>query len=178
MSAKPILGISFDLSKKRTGICAWADKQPIAIVSVEYTAKYLGALMEEFTETLYYDLDKLIIQTINAIGHNLDDYVNPLIYNLDWIAYEDVRPVNKRHMEQHFGMVAMLHYEAHYLPTHVFPVTTGEAKKALSGKGNATKEEQLAAAQAEYPTLGVSNHDEADALSVGLHVITRVITPG
>jgi hypothetical protein len=178
MSERPTLGISFDLSKKRTGICAWANAQPITIASVQYNAPYLGALMEQFTETLYYDLDKLITKTLNNINHNPNDYVNPLIYNLDWIAYEDVRPVNKRHMEQHFGMVAMLHYEAHYLPTHLFPVTTGEAKKALSGKGNATKEEQLAAAQAKYPTLGVSNHDEADALSVGLHVITRVITLG
>ncbi|NUS59160.1 MAG: hypothetical protein HOV66_30530, partial [Streptomycetaceae bacterium] len=46
----------------------------------------------------------------------------------------------------------------------VVEVTTGGVKKYATGKGNAGKDEVLAAVVRRYPDVEVSNNNEADAL--------------
>ena len=48
----------------------------------------------------------------------------------------------------------------------VSPVPVAVAKKALSGKGNASKQDMLTAARARWPEQDVRNHNQADAIGV------------
>lgn len=165
-NAGAMLGVSFDLSKARTGMCIWIDDQPV--ITHSYTFKeyeYLGDFLDMWLTILSTDLQNVIA--------TVADSNNP-VYDVDWFAYEDIRPIHKVHMEQHFGMVGMLHYACVYLPAHLIPVTATEAKKTLSGYGRATKEQQLTNATNKYPTLNVKNHDEADAVAVGLHALSKI----
>jgi len=148
-------GISLDLSKTRTGICIWKGPQPTAIWHASFTKAHdLGSLLYEWRGVLF-DLMQ-------------DKY-------LAWMAFEDVRPINKNHMEQHFGMVGILASECFEREIPLLRATTSSMKKALSGKGNATKEEQVMAAIKRFPALGTYNHDEADALAVGLYAVENLI---
>jgi Holliday junction resolvasome RuvABC endonuclease subunit len=150
-----ITGVSFDLSKTRTGICTWVNKTSSGVWHAGYKmATDLGMLL--------YDWRGTVLEIINP-------------RDPDWMAFEDVRPINKIHMEQHFGMVGVLAMECFEREIPLLRATTSSIKKALAGKGNATKEEQHQAAIQRFPHLGVYNHDEADAVAVGLYVIENLI---
>lgn len=150
------IGVSFDLSKTRTGICYWAGKRPTAVWHAQYVKAHdLGSLLYEWRSTLF------------------DIFQNDPI--IAWMAFEDVRPVNKNHMEQHFGMVGILASECFEREIPLLRATTSSIKKTLAGKGNATKEEQVMAAIRRHPELGAYNHDQADALAVGLYVVENLI---
>lgn len=148
-----IMGVSFDLSKTRTGICVWADRAP------RYT------LSKSFSDT-------------KDVGHTLASFRNnlPIIMSVPvgWVAFEDVRPVNKNHSEIHFGMVGVLAEWCFRNDVPLLRATAGAVKKALSGSGRAEKADMLAAAREKFPELNVQNHDEADALGVGLVAVSMI----
>jgi len=91
-----------------------------------------------------------------------------------WIAFEDVRPINKNHSEIHFGMSGVLAEWAFRHDVPLLRVTASKAKKVLTGNGKADKDAMLAAARKRYPRLNIQNHDEADALAVGLAAIDMI----
>jgi Holliday junction resolvasome RuvABC endonuclease subunit len=93
---------------------------------------------------------------------------------VDWVAVEDVRPVNKHHMEQHFGMLGALAEVCYRRNVPLLRATSGEVKKILTGKGNADKDMMLEAARLARPGLNVRNHDEADALGIGMVAVARI----
>lgn len=149
-----VLGVSFDLSKTRTGVCLWKAQVPIRVVSWEFKdVGDIGALVASFR-------------------HRLATAIPPT--GVDWVAVEDVRPVNKHHMEQHFGMLGALAEVCYRRSIPLLRATSGEVKKILAGKGNADKDQMVAGARAAYPALNVTNHDEADALGVGMVAVARI----
>lgn len=149
----PVKGVSFDLSKTRTGICHWNDKQPVAVHS------------HSFTHT------NDIGHTLASLRNNLPDF---MLSDLHWIAFEDVRPVNKNHSEIHFGMVGVLAEWCYRRNVPLLRATAGAVKKALAGTGKADKDQMLAAARERFPELNVQNHDEADAVGVGLVAVSMI----
>jgi hypothetical protein len=171
---RPALGISFDLSKTNTGVCIWLGQTPVAVLSTSFQpSKGLGLLMYNFTDFLQKDLNSAVKTVINK-----KDYTEDFHYltHADWLAYEDVRPINKIHMEQHFGMAGYLHLVAWENLMPLYRVVAKSAKKILSGHGACSKETQLASAREQYPHLKVRNHDEADAIAVGLYAVTNFIS--
>lgn len=152
----------------------WVNNQPVKVSSFEFgQTKTIGQLMHKFIATLYHQVNNLAKDVINP--HDYPDDI-PLMCQLDWLGYEDVRPINKVHMQQHFGMTAMLHYEFAYVPTCLYGVTSPSVKKELTGNGRASKQEMLDVATSEpYLNLQVKNHDEADALGVGLVIVNRLL---
>jgi Holliday junction resolvasome RuvABC endonuclease subunit len=139
--------VSLDLSKTRTGAAKWRNREPISTLSESFTGSGdTGALLAAFRSWL-----------ATLIAHDVE-----------WVAFEDVRPVNKHHSEIHFGMVGVLAEMCYRRDIPLLRVTTPSMKKALIGKGRATKEEALAAARERYPRANAQNHDEAEALGVGL----------
>lgn len=144
-------GISLDLSKARTGIVKWVDREPVKSLSVEFSGD-TGEMLASFRHK-----------------------VIPLITDgVDWVAFEDVRPVNKHHSEIHFGMVGALAEVAYRRGIPFLRVTSSAAKRALTTNGRADKKMMLDEARRKYPGAGVTNHDEADALGVGI-AATRMI---
>lgn len=147
-------GVSLDLSKTRTGMAMWHDDKPVYLLSTSFTEyKYFGEML-----AVFYNF--------------VQEYVQP--GERDWIAYEEVRPKHKLHMEQHFGMVGILARACWKEQVPLFGITSGQAKKYLSGSGKADKDMMLEAARQLYPDLNVRNHDEADALAVGFTLLSRV----
>lgn len=146
-------GLSFDLSKTRTGVCLWRDREPVTVHSITDLAKTasLGELVRTWHEGL--------VDLVNA--------------DHDWIAYERrmVMGGGGRHLEIHYAMVGALHARAYALQIPIFDVAVSSAKKALSGSGRADKAQMLAAARERHPHLNVANHDEADAVAVGTWVM-------
>lgn len=148
-------GVSLDLSKPRTGLCRWKDDRPLYVVSAKFSEhKYFGAVLHQFRNFVR-------------------EYVLPGL-DMDWIAYEEIRPRNKSHMELHFGMVGILARMCYEADVPLFGVNCSTHKKFLSGHGNADKETMVKAAVMAYPHLKVSNHDEAEAVSVGAYIVSRV----
>lgn len=89
------------------------------------------------------------------------------------------RPVLARHtthasVEVTFGLQAVTGLTCRQLRVPVRTVTVQEAKIALTGAGNASKDEMMDAAR-EYG-LTIEHHDEADAFAVWLHAF-RVLEP-
>jgi len=151
-----IKGVSFDLSKTRTGICLWTNREPTRVVSWEFKdVGDIGALIAAFRHRL-----------ATAIPANPE--------STGWVAFEDVRPINKHHSEQHFGLVGVLAEVCYRRNVPLLRATASAVKKALAGSGKATKDEMLAAARERYPALNARNQDEADALGVGLVAITMI----
>lgn len=151
-----IKGVSFDLSKTRTGVCLWEDTTPTRVVSWEFrTEGDVGAVLAAFR-------------------HRLGTAISPNPDGLDWVAFEDVRPVNKHHSELHFGMSGMLAEVCFRRGVPLLRATSSAVKKAVTGKGRAEKDAMLASARKMFPTLNVRNHDEADAVGVGLVAIGMI----
>lgn len=88
-------------------------------------------------------------------------------YNPKLIAYE--------HVAAHKGTVAAHWYGAYEgllmlaaADRQTVPVPVGTAKKVFAGRGNASKEDTIAAVKARYSVdLRPSQHDVADAIAVG-----------
>jgi crossover junction endodeoxyribonuclease RuvC len=61
-----------------------------------------------------------------------------------------------------------------------FPYSVGDVKKSWAGKGNADKDEMIAATMARFPTLDLTDSNEADALAIlQLHIErTTAAAPG
>lgn len=152
--ADTILGVAFDLSKTRTGVSLWENQHPTKVLSWTFKDTYdIGHLLTSF--------------------RNLMPGIIPM-QGMGWIAFEDVRPVNKHHSEIHFGMSGVLAEMAYRQETPILRATSGEVKKLLSGSGKADKDVMLAAAREKFPSLNVQNHDEADAIGVGLVAVSKI----
>lgn len=91
-----------------------------------------------------------------------------------WAAYEDCVPRNKYHMYRHFGVLGHLAYECWKLGIPLLGITTGEWKKALGCKGNASKPEAQARALELYPHLEFPTLDASDALGIGVAALSRI----
>ena len=112
----------------------------------------------------------MIAQFRNRMG----TAIPPNPESVAWVAFEDVRPVNKHHSELHFGLSGVLAEVCFRRKIPFLRATATAVKKALAGSGRASKEEMVAAARERYPALNVRNHDEADALGVGLVAISLI----
>lgn len=141
-----MIGVSFDLGRASTGYVRWVDETPTSIGTLALPPGFLGEQL-----TLWADF--------------LDGFVPP---NTDWIAYEDARAVSKQHGVIQFGMAGVLQMFAWKRGIPVVGVNQMTAKKRLAGSGRADKAMMLAAARELYPHLKVKNHDQSDAVAVGL----------
>ena len=136
-------------------MCLWTNREPTRTVSWEFKDHDVGSLIASFR-------------------HRLASAVPPHPDSLDWVAFEDVRPVNKHHSEIHFGLSGVLAEVCFRRNTPLLRATSSAVKKALAGHGRADKEEMLTAARERFPGANVSNHDEADALGVGLVAVSMI----
>lgn len=71
------------------------------------------------------------------------------------------------------GLWWMVRASLHGHGAKVAVVPPGTVKKYATGKGNASKDEVLAAVIRRYPTVNVMNNDEADALVIAALVARR-----
>lgn len=140
------LGLSLDMSRKSTGVAWWKGDKPISTDIIALPDGYLGEQLRVWREH---------VRRMFASGP-------------DWVAYEDVRAVSKQHGMIQFGMVGILLLEAAEGGVTVLPFAQPTVKKALAGTGKADKPMMVAAAQQRWPNLGVTSHDVADALGVGV----------
>ena len=145
-----LIGLTFDLSRKCTGVVKWLGSHPVTTATVELPEGHLGQQLCVWRAELITRLQR---------------------HNPDWVAYEDARAVNKQHGMILFGMVGVLLAECWERGIQAVPVNQMTAKKTLTGTGKATKGQMLEAAQSLYPELEISTHDVADAVAVGLHVV-------
>lgn len=146
--------LSFDLSRKSTGIITWVGDYPVMAGIVALPANLpLGGQLSHWAKFL---------------GNT------HLLLDVQAIAYEDARGVNKAHAEVLFGMTGILKALAYDRDIQMVGFGQATVKKALTGKGNALKPEMVAAAKQRWPELGITTDDEADALGVGLCFINLV----
>lgn len=146
-------GLSFDISRKRTGIAYWEGGEAVKLGVIGLPDGELGMQLHLWD---------------GAIEALLDSY------QPDYLCFEDARGVNKQHAEVLFGATGILKLHAYRRDIQIVGFAQATVKKALSGKGNATKPMMLAAAQERWPALNVTNDDEADALGVGVAFINLV----
>lgn len=145
--------ISFDISRRSTGIVYWTGVEPQATEVVGLDANLpLGGQLLQWSK----ELDRILAPPPDAI------------------TYEDARGVSKIHSEILFGMTGILKMIAYDEAIQMVGFDQTTVKKALTGKGNALKPEMVAAAKARWPELGITTDDEADALGVGLCFINLV----
>jgi Holliday junction resolvasome RuvABC endonuclease subunit len=145
-------GIAFDISKTNTGIAIF-DKngEPVLTTERSYLKyRYFGNVGRAFKR----DVHKLIGS-----------------HEPTWVAYEEAVPINKIHMELHFGMVMVLAMMCSAINVPLFGVNTGSMKKFSLGNGRASKGESVEGMQARFPALDIPSHDVADALLVGLWIV-------
>lgn len=83
------------------------------------------------------------------------------------IAYEDAKPRNHRHALLYYGMITIMELEAYKNDIETIPVHYGRAK-LVTGAGNASKDDMLSWAVEACPHLEIRNHDEADAVAIGM----------
>lgn len=146
-------GVSLDLSKTNTGIAYWKSGNLAFTRSISFADHdYFGKVIHSFSTWLREDVR---------------------LSRMDWVAYEDVRPVNKYHAELHFGMLGVLAEKCWKIQVPLIGITSGAAKKILAGSGRASKDEMVAAARERYPGVEIRNHDEADAIAVGLGALDK-----
>lgn len=146
-------GLSFDLSRRATGIVYWEDTKPTDTEILRLPDGYLG-------QQLYI----------------WDGYLLSLLkwYEPNWMAYEDARAVSKQHGQILFGMVGILLMRAYLSDTLTVGYPQTIVKKELAGKGNAKKPEMVAAARERYPELDITDDNVADALGVGLCALAKL----
>lgn len=147
-------GISFDLSRKSTGIAYWESGNALRTQTFSLPEAPLGEQL-----------------------HLWDTHLKALLFafNPDWLAFEDARAVSKQHGMITFGMLGMLSRRAHLLSLPMVGFAQASVKLELAGSGRAKKPDMIAAAKERWPELEISNDDEADALGVGLCFINRVL---
>jgi Holliday junction resolvasome RuvABC endonuclease subunit len=147
-------GIAFDLSKTNTGICIF-DKQGEPVLTAERSYlkyRYFGNVGRAFKRDL-----------LKLLGS----------HEPTWCAYEEIVPINKAHMEIHFGMTMVLAMTCASRNIPLFGVNTGSMKKLSVGHGRASKGETVEAMHNRYPNLHIPSHDVADAMLVGLWVMAQ-----
>lgn len=141
--------VSLDLSKTNTGVVIWSGGGPALNLSKSFSK--VSGYEELLTE--------------------FDAWLGGIIakYKPSVIAYELANPRSLYHAKQYWGMVALLTMAC--LKHKIQPVSVhyAHAKSVLAGRGNATKEEMMQAAEETWKKL--DNHDEADAFAVGLAVV-------
>lgn len=147
-------GLALDLSKRNTGVAIFHDGNLTQARQWSYQEHdYFGHVLRRFEA----------------------DVLNQLSFGYDWVAYEEVRPRNKYHMEQHFGMVGILAMRASQHEIPLFGVNTLSMRKIVLGKGNIIKDDVLRLVRDIVRQAGwsvdVPNHDVADAICVGLWVL-------
>lgn len=145
-------GLSFDLSRKSTGVVLWLDNTPMKAITIKLPDGYLGDQL--------YRFDQILTRMLKS-------------RKPDWVSFEDARAVSKQHGQILFGMVGILLMRAWEYSILVEPVNQMTLKKEFAGSGKATKQEMMLAAGRLYPDLKVDNHDEADALGVGHVFLNR-----
>ena len=145
-----LIGLTFDLSRRCTGVVKWLGSHPVTTSTVELPEGALGQQLCAWRAELVTRL---------------------ALHNPEWVAYEDARAVSKQHGMILFGMVGVLLAECWERGIQAVPVNQMTAKKTLAGTGKATKTQMLAAARSLYPELEINSHDVADAVAVGLHVV-------
>ena len=153
MRGSKVRGLSFDISRKSTGIAYWEGGNAVKVSAIKLPEGSLGMQLHLWDAAL------------KELLHN---------YRPDYIAYEDARAVSKQHGMILFGMTGILLKYAHERNVHAVGFAQTTVKKALTGYGAAKKPQMLAAAQERWPELGVTSDDEADALGVGLAFIDLV----
>ena len=157
-----INGISFDLGKTACGVARWTD------------GTCIWTKMDSYKDT------DTLGQTLLEFKRMALSYTGAPAGGMDWVAYEQRMTggprMGLRHLELHYGMVGILHMRAYHLQIPIVSVPISTAKKALSGKGNADKDEMLEAARARV-AWKVGTHDEADAIAVGLVALSRMQLP-
>ena len=147
-------GISWDLSRKSTGIAFWEGSQPKVTQTVSLPEGELGYQLYVWRRIV---ADILRMRDPTA-----------------WMAFEDVRAVSKQHGQVVFGMTGILLMEAYDRGIQTLGFAQTTVKKALTGYGRSDKMQMLKAATERWPHLEVKNDDEADALGVGLAFINLV----
>lgn len=152
-------GLAFDLSKTNTGV-----------VALSRNGRIIAAHQRSYARLPYFG-DVLL-----AFERDLLHFLSDRPYA--WIAYEEVRPINKYHSELHFGMVGILAMRAcqHEIP--LVGANTGSMRKNVLGRGRLIKDEVLAAVHAKLPEPErkmIVSHDLADAWTVGQDVLSRLI---
>ena len=149
-----IVGISLDLSKVATGWAKWVDGHLVRTGTVSFSnCEYVGALLLAWEEWLKREVK---------------------IDELDWVAFEDVRPINKFHSEIQFGMVGELSKRAYRAQIPLLRIASSTMKKAATGNGRANKEETVAAIAKRFVDFSISDHNIADAVGVGLAALERI----
>lgn len=156
-----MFGVAFDLSKTRTGVALMSKGKLVQTLSWSYQHHpYFGDVLLDFERNLLHTLS---------------------VYGPHWLAYEEVRPVNKYHSELHFGMVGVLAMRAAQHEVPLIGVNTGTMRKEVLGRGRLIKDEVLEAVRArlsEKDRWMVTNHDVADAVTVGWYASSIVIPGG
>ncbi len=144
-----MIGYSFDLSKRNTGVAKWDFGNLASVHEISFQEyQYFGEVLLAFNRFV-----------------KRATFAQPL----DWVAYEEVMVRNKLHGELHFGMVAILAMRAAHLQVPLMGVNTMTMKKFVAGKGNCTKGEMVASVRSHYPEHDIPGHDAADAVAVGMY---------
>lgn len=155
--SQAINGVAYDLSKKNTGIAVFQGPELEHVEQVSFQHHdYFGDVLGGWQQLVLDHIER---------------------FKPHWFAYEEVRPVNKYHSEQHFGMVGILALEATRRDLPLIGVNTLTMRKHVLGNGRMTKTEVLSAMQKRYGSRMVPTHDIADAICVGLHAVS-IIRPG
>jgi Holliday junction resolvasome RuvABC endonuclease subunit len=145
-----VKGAALDLSRRNTGVVRFDGSYPAHTEEWSFQGKhldYFGATLGAF-EKLFRGL--------------------LVSWRPDWVAYEEVRPVNKTHMEQHFGMVGLMSMLCYRAQVPLLGVNTMRMRKIVLGNGRVEKADILERVRALYPGVDVPSHDVADAICVGL----------
>ena len=146
-------GLSFDLSKKNTGVAKWEGGNLAHVSEISFAGHtYFGDVLLSF----HHWFNKTAFS------------VSP-----SWVAYEEIMVRNKLHGELHFGMVGVMAMACADRQVPLLGVNTMTMKKHVVGRGNCTKEEMVAAIVARYPEMEIPTHDVADAVAVGIYAQSR-----
>src|SRR5690606_37250523 len=116
-------GLSFDFGRN-TGIAWWAEGLPVSVFNKRFDQQDLGEMLHAWRTYAETALD--------------DDMPT-------WVAYVEARPVNKHHMEQFYGMQAMLCVACYERGIPVFGINTMTMKHRTTGNARATKQEVVKA---------------------------------
>lgn len=150
-----VTGVSLDLSKSRTGVAVWQDGKLVEVYDKSFSELELHSeIFLEFREWAFVGLIER--------------------HKPDWIALERARPRNMNHAEIFYGMTAILTLLVARSGKVMHFIHWATAKKVLAGHGKANKPQMLAAAQEQFPDSGIQNHDQADAVAVGLAFMREV----
>lgn len=150
-------GLSFDFGRK-TGIAWWAEGLPVSVFNKRFDQPDLGEMLTAFR--IYVEV-------------TLDDHMPT------WVAYEEARPVNKHHMEQFFGMLAVLKMACHERGVPCLGINTRTMKLRTTGDGHAVKQDVVKAVKKKFPRLSGGSldltEDEADAVGVGYTALQLMV---